>query len=56
MEAVLRSEGFQPILAENGEQALTVGDVTLNYDMLTVSRVNELITLPKKNFTFFTSC
>lgn len=49
-EMVLRIKALLRRAKIVNEKKLTVGSVTLNYDMLTVSRGAELITLPQKEF------
>lgn len=49
-EMVLRIKALLRRAKIVNEKKLTVGDVTLNYDTLTVSRGTELITLPQKEF------
>ncbi|MGM9602316.1 MAG: response regulator transcription factor [Faecousia sp.] len=49
-EMILRIKALLRRAKIVNEKKLTVGDVTLNYDMLTISRGSELITLPQKEF------
>ena len=49
-EMILRIKALLRRAQIVNEKKLTIGDVTLNYDMLTVTRENEHMTLPQKEF------